>query len=126
MTDEPSEIEPPKDFGEFARRYAAFWADIADTFADTQNLFKDMAEKNPGLIRFAELGQLTNNIISTTAAGEQKMRLMGQISAGMSLAYDEMMAAGGPDNAEAYAQYTETSEWLAALVPRFDSDLPDH
>ncbi|HWE88757.1 MAG TPA: hypothetical protein VG317_04770 [Pseudonocardiaceae bacterium] len=126
VTDESGEIKQPKDFGEWARQQAALWAKIADTYGSTSETVKKTVKELPGLIKFAGLEQDSADLIRTFGGGEQKLLLMSQIYGAMAIAYDEMVAAGGPDNAEDYAKYKETGEWLSSLMPTWDSDLPDH
>lgn len=126
MTDESGDVERPKDFGEWARRNAALWASIAETYGSTSENLKKTVEELPGLIQFAGLEQDTADLIGTFTAGRQKLLLMAQINGAIAIAYDEMMAAGGPDNADGYARYADTGHWLTSLMPDWDSDWPDH
>ncbi|MBB4683945.1 hypothetical protein BJY18_002029 [Amycolatopsis jiangsuensis] len=98
---------PPSFADELRRRAAAFRA-CAETEGRAAGLFAGLDER--GLPGMADM----------RSRSERAVRMLTQVAsvnAAQALAYDEMIAAGGPDDARAYVEYEATTRRLLALMP---------
>jgi hypothetical protein len=116
---------PPKDPGEHYRRQAAMVAGIVQTYGETQRALREIAAQHESLIEALGMRTETTELLSNMAAGEQRIRLIGQVNAAQALAYEALMSAGGPDDSAALAAYRETTNWHNSLLTERGEGLPD-
>jgi hypothetical protein len=74
----------------------------------------ELAEKLKGL---AELGIDAEHMVDVSTRGAAFVRQIGEVNAAQALAYDDMMAAGGPENSRAYVEYEATTRRNTELLP---------
>jgi hypothetical protein len=109
-------------FTQLADAFAAWAADLARTF-DIANDAAKPVFTGPG----AEDAErafhgLMSGIPREANTTANRLRLVGQASAAMSFAHDELMASGGSDNPTALARYQEADRWYADLL---NAERPD-
>lgn len=98
---------------------SALWAQAAEHQLDIVETLTDLHE---------HLGDDLPRALSPAAAklNADRARTMQSLAAAGAIAYDELIARGGPDNVEAYEEYRLTVERNVALMPRNFGDVePD-
>ncbi|MEC3980849.1 hypothetical protein [Amycolatopsis sp. H20-H5] len=84
-------------------------------------LARAMAERERALA--AQLAVFTGKGLDTVAMVERSLRAaaglkqLGAVHTAQALAYDDMIAAGGPDDSRAYVEYEAMTRRHAALYP---------
>ncbi|MGH3494179.1 MAG: hypothetical protein ACRDQ1_13255 [Sciscionella sp.] len=115
MTEQPGEAEP-EDFATVMRRSSAACAHLASrSVQQAEDLDRLAVNAGPML---AALGLEPPTVLARESrALAEQLRLVGQINAAQAIAYEDMMAAGGPDDPQAYAAYQRTCERHSDLMP---------
>ncbi|RZS32693.1 hypothetical protein EV193_11176 [Herbihabitans rhizosphaerae] len=119
------------DVGDWHRVHAAAYADLGDSFekfaAAMAKARELLAEPESVVVAdgvdpadVPDIDGMTRWIEQDAARMAYRLRTTQRIAAEQARAYDDMTAAGGPDNADALEQFKRTSERNAALLPRFD------
>lgn len=110
MTDDPPSAEQLRD-------QVAFWAGEAERHTALAERMDGIAD-DPRLPAVAvdEARQFARTSRTTAYRARTMQRLIAQVA----VAHDVMMAAGGPDNPVARAEYVETAEMAKALMPNGD------
>lgn len=111
---QPEDAAPPPDgvvatYGDQLREKAATCRLMADKQREHAATFRNLAER--GMPGSADMADKTERAV-------QHMEQLGYVLAQQALAYDEMMAAGGPDNSRAYVEYEAMTRRLNALIPQ--------
>ncbi|WP_020670554.1 hypothetical protein [Amycolatopsis nigrescens] len=70
------------------------------------------------LEQLAGLGVEVGSIRDQAERGKRFMQQLGAIHAAQALAYDALMAAGGPENSRAYVEYEAATKRNTELLPR--------
>jgi hypothetical protein len=124
MVDERSPRDDPADnagrmfddFGDYVRFQAAHFTRLAET----QHEVRENLEQALINIRHTyDAGDMTAEVfplLDDMDASEQRTRLLGSLSAAQAVAWDHMQADGGPNDAEAYANYGEATAFHIALM----------
>jgi len=89
------------------RRTAAAAASLAETQSE-------LAEALRGL---DDLGVDIDQMVQVSSRGADFLRQIGAVNAAQALAYEDMMAAGGPENSRAYVEYEATTRRNTELLP---------
>ncbi|GAB3489716.1 hypothetical protein [Amycolatopsis cihanbeyliensis] len=104
-------------WGDGLREQSATLADLADghdRITERLRVIADQARDWPGDL------DLVRELAERSATAAYRLRTMQSLHAEQARAYEAMMAAGGPENAEAYAAYQETTDRHCALLPDFE------
>lgn len=112
--------EQPEDFGDALRQQAARFAHAADSHERLSKSIENLHES----MRQAGWPQNFGWMKDHSDAAAYRLQTMQRLTAEQAMAYDEMIAAGGPDNEEAYSDYAASSEFRKALLPT-DFSNPD-
>lgn len=103
-------------FTQLADAFAAMSADLTQAF-DLANSGVKPVFTGPGA---EEAERVFNGLMSAIPREVQttadRLLLVGEASAAMSFAHEELMASGGPDNPTALARYQEADRWYADLL----------
>lgn len=114
--DEQPAAETP-DGGAVFRQWAATFADWAGRLDDANAQFEQAQERHRDEIP-DELVAVLDGMQAWMRASAYRLHTTQRLTGEQARAYDEMMAEGGPDNAEAHARYKESTEFRKALLPR--------
>ncbi|MGH3467543.1 MAG: hypothetical protein ACRDQF_07415 [Thermocrispum sp.] len=117
--DDGSDAATPSGADDEAHRVLAMLAQFADGFErDAQEL---MAHDDDAARAVARLAGIPTpaEMAGEIRAMSYRVTTMQRIHAEAMRAHAAMIAAGGPDDAEAYAAYGETMARLTALMPDF-------
>lgn len=110
MIEEPVSVEELRD-------QVAYWAGEAQRQSDIADEMQHVADDPQLPAMAAGSAQQFAQMARTTAYRAATMQhLMAQVA----VAHDVMMAAGGPDNPVALAEYVETAQTSLALMPSRD------
>jgi hypothetical protein len=108
------------DFGDYCRSQAVAFARLADGFEAHARQLTALAA-DPVLCQV--IGELCEvdlapppELLDGIRAGAVRARLASAVNAAQALAWDAMVAAGGPSDPDAYSDYRAASEFHAALV----------
>jgi hypothetical protein len=112
--------ERDRDYAEALRRQAAAWLGISERTAESAARLEAAEDE-----RFAEWAAAAGlgtpaGLVAGTRALARRARLVSEVTAAQAVAYEAMLRAGGPENAVAYAAYTEATERHVALLPSLD------
>ncbi|GAA3554195.1 hypothetical protein GCM10022222_42320 [Amycolatopsis ultiminotia] len=109
--DRPSESGEDADrgYGNYYRQHALWARRAADLQVDVIDLFGRLAEYGaPGAADMRD----------EAVHMRQVMGQVADVTAAQSIAHDEMMAAGGPDNSRAYVEYEAMTRRHQELLPK--------
>jgi hypothetical protein len=101
-------MDPQPAYSDQLRRIAALAAEHQLKHQEMAELIDDLAARGLPVAEFREMN-------------DRAARFIGQLSAvnaAQAIAYDNMIAAGGPENSRAYVEYEASSRRNAALLPR--------
>jgi hypothetical protein len=111
--------DDPARFGDTLRRQAATWGHAAEVQARLARQMRDSAAAHDGPADLADLAELADT-------DADRARLMQWLAAAQALAHDELIARGGRDNADALAEYRQTTKRNLSLMPKeFGKPEPD-
>lgn len=115
------------DDGAYFRWHAATWTHLAEEYSATADHLETTFGAHGDASRALEAMGVPapTGLLRDLRAVAVRARLTAQLNATMALAYDDMVAAGGPDNPEALAHYRVAAEWCASLQPRGPLTDPD-
>ncbi|MGH3436191.1 MAG: hypothetical protein ACRDRN_06950 [Sciscionella sp.] len=116
---EPTPQQPDWDFAEYLRGQAAGFAHLSAHCAEHADRVSALTEQHREILDALDVHPVPELIRSFRRMAE-RTRLLSQIEAAQALAYDQMMAAGGPDDADAYADYAASTQRHIALLPDGD------
>jgi hypothetical protein len=109
----------PRNLGELARRMAVLYADHADlydslgaTFRELHPMIDVLAARHPEL-------PSRDKVVADIEATAYRLRTAQRLHGEVARAHDAMMAGGGPQDTQAYAEYQETMKMLVTLFPDF-------
>lgn len=86
--------------------------------AVAQDLQASEARRAESLDRFASFGMDVSWLREHSERQQRFLRQLASVHAAQALAYDEMMAAGGPENSRAYVEYEAATRRNTALLPQ--------
>lgn len=113
----PEDVPHPAaaDWGDLLRERAAITSQLADNLDEITASWS--AVHKQGMAFMAARGIEPPGVpMPNFTAPAQHCRLLSQVTAAQALAYDELMAAGGPDNPEARSDYEQASAFHTALL----------
>ncbi|MEV6904216.1 hypothetical protein [Amycolatopsis sp. NPDC051372] len=103
-----SQYNGPANYADQLRQQSAAFRLCSEQESGHTTMFAGLAER--GLSGAAEVA----------ARSERAARMLGQVAsvaAAQAMAYDEMIAAGGPEDSRAYVEYEAITRRLSALLP---------
>lgn len=99
----------PITFGDYLRLHVAWARRAAEVHAEAADLYHQLAERGmPGLADHRD----------ETLRAIAHMEQVASVNAAQSIAHDEMMAAGGPENSRAYVEYEAMTRRHQELLPK--------
>ncbi|MBB4684652.1 hypothetical protein [Amycolatopsis jiangsuensis] len=107
-SDAPSGQDTSSSYADDLRRSSATFRAWAGTEDRAAALFAGLAER--GLSGMAKMQ-------SRAERAARMLEQVASVTAAQALAYEEMIAAGGPDDSRAYVEYEATTRRLLALMP---------
>lgn len=116
------ETPEPESFGDKQRQLAALLAEIAADERQSEEELRELAAKERRIASAFGIEPGGDHLLEMARASRAGIELWQRIAAAQAIAHDEMMAAGGPGNSEAYEQYRETTLRHNALMPRFEKN----
>jgi hypothetical protein len=90
------------------RKQVAITSTLADEHAQIAVMCQDMPQDASGAQKMA----------AVSLQSEQYMRQLSAVHAAHALAYEAMLAAGGPENSRAYVEYEAAVSRNIALLPQ--------
>jgi hypothetical protein len=113
------------DLGCCARSWAALCADLADCTDELLHRIRQVADSEPTMWQTpaTEGASPLDELAAGVDRYGQRIKLIGAVNAAQALAWEHLHEAGGPDNPQAYAEFTAAFEFHLALIA---DPLPDH
>lgn len=111
----------PENYGDTLRRQAALMAKLVADGENRERRIAKLAEAERKILPALGITPGAEHLLEMDKKQNDGLRQLQQITAAQAIAYDEMMAAGGPDNPAAYEEYRLTCERNIELMPRFDT-----
>lgn len=96
-------------FGDYLRLHVVWAQEAANALTDAAALYSRLAEH--GTPHAADRRDETRRAVGY-------MEQMASVNAAQSIAHDEMMAAGGPENSRAYVEYEAMTRRHQKLLPK--------
>ncbi|MGH3433641.1 MAG: hypothetical protein ACRDQB_12480 [Thermocrispum sp.] len=110
--------------GDRLRELSAFAADAADSQQDIARTMRYLEACLQGSLHGGADSAPVPRIAWVFESMAYRMRTFQLLNAEVARAHDAMVAAGGPSNARAQAEFSETLAWATALLPTdFDEPL---
>ncbi|MBB4684315.1 hypothetical protein [Amycolatopsis jiangsuensis] len=98
----------PPSFADQLRQRSAAFRVCAGNEDRAAELFAGLAERGlPGMTEMRNRSERAARMLEQVAS----------VTAAQAMAYDEMLAAGGPDDSRAYVEYEASTRRLLALMP---------
>lgn len=101
------------------RSQAAIMSTIADGMGSNAEQLPDLRRKTAQALPGIDVSGL-DTLRRMMSESAQQTRLLGEVQAAQAVAYQELLDAGGPENAEAYARYAEACRCHTALLSQGD------
>ncbi|HET6504070.1 MAG TPA: hypothetical protein VFG87_25255 [Amycolatopsis sp.] len=100
--------QPAPTYSDRLRKIAAMAAQSELRHRAMGELIDELEAKGLTMTEFREMNERAGRFIGHVSA----------VNAAQAIAYDDMLAAGGPENSRAYVEYEATSRRNAALLPQ--------